>query len=451
MRGSNLTGKIFLRLSLFVILYVAYLSAFSYFAETNITSSSSWLPSLSSNFLPTLQTSHKKYSQTICSNNEKVDELFQNFLPVHTQHLANMRTTGKFIVYAAIDTTGLGNRIPPLVATFLLALITNRGFLVHWPHVNQSINTEQELVGMAAFRRLFDTPFLYDLGQIPQFYDTITRNNTLILSLELMADAVLCGDLEETYGHFPFIVIYGWRPFFDLIFQNPAYSQRVKELGLQDLVHDIARCLLLPVPAVHEVIRNFKTESKIGENTKVVGIHIRKFGDHGLTKKEEAALWECVREKHPPPPLPPFDPNWSNLNASVLYFLATDHAEVITRAPPEFRPYVVTMRAEKTRHSIEGLIRAIADMWILGQTVEVYGAQGTTFLAATRTLFDTPTNLLVGISTLSHSKSKPLHCVQVGPLPCFKWWDVFRAHKNFTLSCFIQHAPMKSNLSSLVC
>jgi hypothetical protein len=45
-------------------------------------------------------------------------------------------------------------RIPPLVASFLLAILTNRGFLVHWPHVNQSVNTEQELVGMAAFHRI---------------------------------------------------------------------------------------------------------------------------------------------------------------------------------------------------------------------------------------------------------------------------------------------------------
>jgi hypothetical protein len=47
-------------------------------------------------------------------------------------------------------------------------------------------------------------------------------------------------------------------------------------MGLRDLVHDIAGCLLQPVPEVHQVINNFYNESKIGTNTKLVGVRIQK-------------------------------------------------------------------------------------------------------------------------------------------------------------------------------
>jgi hypothetical protein len=43
----------------------------------------------------------------------------------------------------------------------------------------------------------------------------------------MIGDVLLCGDIEEEYGNVQFLVIYGWRPYFDLIFQNPLYTQKV--------------------------------------------------------------------------------------------------------------------------------------------------------------------------------------------------------------------------------
>jgi hypothetical protein len=46
-------------------------------------------------------------------------------------------------------------------------------------------------------------------------------------SMESIADILLCGDIEEQFGHVRFLVIYGWRPFFDLLFNNMLYEQKV--------------------------------------------------------------------------------------------------------------------------------------------------------------------------------------------------------------------------------
>lgn len=444
-----LSKKIFLRLSVFFVLYFTYLVSFSYLSQVEYEE----IP----HEFGIQQRDVVSFEDKICTNNADVDAIMQDYLPLQNKNLDSIKTTGKFIVFSAIDDAGLGNRIPTLVSCFLLSLLTNRGFMVHWPSIEESVNDQGEHIGMSAFEDLFRSPFFMDSTLHQDFFDSVSPETTEIVSVESLSNVLLCGDFEKEYQNTRIIIIYGWRPFFDVLLRNKHYLDRVNELNLTSLVHDISRCLLQPVPLVNEIIDRFRQQSNIGPHNKIVGIHIRKQSSHGLSSEQEMALWDCIRARHPPPPAV-YVEGYSNWNASILYFLASDSPSTVLNVPPDFRPYIVMVRqTDSSRTTVEGLAHALADMWLLGQTVELFGGQGTTFLAAVRTLFGVHTQLVSwkslsvppsqnnqttnsssgNLTEISAPVMIDARCVTLNVLPCYKWWDVFREVHNFSLSCYI--------------
>lgn len=84
----------------------------------------------------------------------------------------------------------------------------------------------------------------------------------------------MCGDLETETADYNFIVVKGWRPFFDLLFHNMYAVAKIDRLQLVSLVHDLAACILRPVPRVHELVRQFKLENFVTKHHKLVGVRI---------------------------------------------------------------------------------------------------------------------------------------------------------------------------------
>jgi hypothetical protein len=159
--------------------------------------------------------------------NESIDSIMKLFRSIQFHNLNNRNSTGKFIMYQAPSGSGLGNRIPPLVSTALLAILVGRGFLVHWPEEEIETNTQQEVRMMVQFRQLFDPPFTIDAAQIPGFYNNLTNENTIRFSLEAhMADILLCRDIISMHNDKRLIIFHGWRPFFDLLMHNEGYSAK---------------------------------------------------------------------------------------------------------------------------------------------------------------------------------------------------------------------------------
>jgi len=394
----------------------------------------------------------------LCPNSENANFVMEHFLEVQKRNLDNIRDTGKFIVFSSTNEGGLGNRIPSLIGSFFLALVLNRGFLVHWPEVAETVNEEQERLAMVGFGDLFDPPVPIDIGAIPGFHALIDVETAFILKLDLEADMLLCADLEARLRDEQFVVVQGWRPFFDLLFHNKFLTHKLHSLGIMHLVHDLATCLLHPVPEIYEILQRFRADYKIQKHQKLIGVHIRKHSNHGLTRPEQEGLWSCIRKKHPPPALTPSNdqmqlwveegediplglPSPDLANSSSLYFLATDSDETLKYVPRDFRPYVIRLAGDATRHTQSGLMRALADMWILGNSYEVFGAQGTTFLNAVRVLF--PAKVSLAVLAGNHVDK---YCRSVGELPCYKWWDIFKSQDsaNFSLSCFKGSAKGKN-------
>ncbi len=132
---------------------------------------------------------------------------------------------------------------------------------------------------------------------------------------------------------------------------------------------------------------------------------------------------------------------------------------------------------------------------ILGESIELFGGQGTTFVASVRTLFGTPTNIRTKLSPRAYnnkllngdveeftsakgdeddleqpnniqprelrsieeeeeegddgevvSSEGNFTCYILPTLPCFKWWDVYKHNAGISLSCFVRYSRHKPKL-----
>lgn len=62
----------------------------------------------------------------------------------------------------------------------------------------------------------------------PLFYEKISPETATVVSMESIADVMLCGDFEEQFKNYQFVIIYGWRPFFDLLLKNTVFLDKVR-------------------------------------------------------------------------------------------------------------------------------------------------------------------------------------------------------------------------------
>lgn len=369
-------------------------------------------------------TSNMHDDDSLCNDDHgKVSELMKMFKATQLYNLRNMNTTGKFIIYQAPSNTGLGNRIPPMVSAALLALVVGRGLLVHWIPENVTSNEQLEVMAMVPFTDLFNPPFMLDTISIPNVLGLVNTGNTVRFTLQdELAEYLLCHDLVSLYDEKKFIVWIGWRPFLDLILHNPVYAARISELALTPaLVKAFMRCLFPPTADVRRMMHSFADHYKVPRSQKVVGVHIRVLSDHGLSPTKQENLWGCVTSSYPPPPL-----GTPASSSPYRYFLATDHKSAIDNAPSEIKPYLITQQGDEiTRTTKEGIQRALADLLIMGQTVEVFGVRRTTFVHAVQTFYEPPLSLYP-----FHSPHK-FYCERMWELPCFTNW----ANDNFSFTC----------------
>jgi len=365
-----------------------------------------------------------------CDGN--IAQLMNSFRATQLHNIHNINTTGKFIIYQSPSNTGLGNRIPPLISAALMALVVGRGLLVHWGAENISINTQQELMSMVSFTDLFDPPFAMDTGTVPEVLQLITTANTVRFTLQDdLAEYLLCHDLVDLYDDKRFIVWVGWRPFTDLILHNPTYADRILELGLSPrLVKAFAQCLFPPSLGVRSMLHDFASHYKAPRSQKVIGVHIRALSDHALSPQQQQNLWACVTSKYPPPP-----PNTPLSNASYRYFLASDAVTPMEHVPSEIKPYLMVQQGpEITRITKEGIQRALADIFLMGQAVEVFGVRRTTFVHAVQSMFEPPVNLYPFVT------AHKFFCERMWEMPCFMNWG----HSNYSFTC-------PNSLSGLTC
>eukprot|EP00026_Physarum_polycephalum_P018783 Phypoly_transcript_20512.p1 GENE.Phypoly_transcript_20512~~Phypoly_transcript_20512.p1 ORF type:complete len:170 (+),score=17.32 Phypoly_transcript_20512:80-589(+) len=142
----------------------------------------------------------------------------------------------------------------------------------------------------------------------------------------------------------------------------------------------------------------------------VVGIHIRALSNRSVSAQRQRELWNHVTSLYPPSPIGHF------------YFLASDSNSTLDHVPREVLPYLIFQSGtEITRITKEGIRRALADLFLLGQTKNLFGDTRSTFVKAVQVLFDTK---------IFRRKTGD-NFIQLSELPCF---NDFQANP-LNLSC----------------
>eukprot|EP00026_Physarum_polycephalum_P010800 Phypoly_transcript_10980.p1 GENE.Phypoly_transcript_10980~~Phypoly_transcript_10980.p1 ORF type:complete len:393 (+),score=57.82 Phypoly_transcript_10980:107-1180(+) len=342
-------------------------------------------------------------------------------------NLQHINTSGKFIVFQTNYHSGLGNRIPPLVSTLLLAIITKRGFLVDWTTEPPSTNIAAEEIAMVEFKELFEPPFAIDATLFPDLHKSINEENTIVVGLQRqkIPDMLLCHDWVETYQNKQYVVLQGFRPIMDTLVYNPNYKAKLESSGFPEngnsetiisIMKAVGKCMLAPSKRVKDMLHQFHEENQILPFQEVVGVHIRATSNtHALNITQQEEVWKLVTKKHPPPP-----PKTPISQAKLLYFLATDSNSTFLNVPESVKPYLLFQTApeEISRITSEGIQRALADILLLGNTKEFFGARSTTFISCVRILFDTT------FSELRFSPKHKLFLDTVGEVPCYTNWKI---------------------------
>jgi len=304
-----------------------------------------------------------------------------------------------------------------MLSAMILSLIVGRGFLVHWPENGIGTNTEAEIMAMVPFQDLFAPPITIDTALVPDLA-SFSPADALLFPIKEVPDLFLCHDIDLLYNKTRFLIMQGNKGFIDILMHNEIYAKRRQELGISaKLVKKFGQCMLPPSKEVKAMVESFTVSHPAFLSHQIIGVHIRASSNHSISLDGQHALWKEVTSEYP-------------ANSTFYYFLASDSNSTLNNVPPEVQPYLLFQNGtEITRITKEGVQRALADIILLGSTIELFGERKTSFTSAVHILYEV--QLTRKIATKYHKLSE---------LPCFTLWRY--AHLN--LSC--QHS-----LHDLVC
>ena len=209
------------------------------------------------------------YIQSLPLTNVVDHRVFQSrVLPEHlTQsiedYLSNMNEH-----YLIIDcATGLGNRLQTIVSAFLMAFLTNRRLLIHWP-----------VTRLSACR--FDQLFEATISMSSILFNHYTKAEILLHSDHLRFhgpfDELLC---HRNFTLFKrekkFLFLSTDEYFFSVLMKNPAYSQTLFLNVDEDvLFKELTNYLFIPIKELNDQIDSHRKQIDHCDR----GIHMRKEG-----------------------------------------------------------------------------------------------------------------------------------------------------------------------------
>ena len=307
----------------------------------------------------------------------------------------------RYVVAAVNGESGLGNRLLALVSAYLLAIVSERGLLIHWPSKTgaSSHSISGETHSMSTMSGLFDIdavlPGILDtkdlLGGVEfssNFLNTAPVGSACTICGPISADHInispmdldkwrqlMCGDVNEIYPQKYIVLDDVWDYFAVLLQANPHYADRLKMLSEAPLFSTLAKTLLRPAESLQQTIDVFKRRHFADRY--VVGMHVRRIGmnligmsgDTDIMHHFHAAAHDLAR-KHNVRKLP------------VSFFIITDNATVLPFAARVFQndTYFFSPVASTSGRATASAHRAsVIELWLLGESDQVLQSDGSTF------------------------------------------------------------------------
>ena len=325
--------------------------------------------------------------------------------------------TSRYLVFAVGD-DGLGNKLLPLVSAFLLALLTDRTFLVHWTgseavhntpmHIDELYRPPEGMVwefeemakrslashrealvrgggGEEAVRRVDALLQVYGerrrvkLAEVRQLFEELRLSlqevDMRTADYGLVKERALCDDWRAEYRDAQVLVLYGDQYFVPPLQVNAHYRPLISRLfNDTDIYGPLARWLLRPSADVQAYIEPFM-RTRFTPFT--VGLQLRRRERLGLNNGEVQLALRCARDIVAARRAEP-----GHLGEVVSFFVASDDnalRQSVRQQLQDVGPVAFTdeflVREDMTR----GLFYAVVDSMLLAHTSALIVTPSSTF------------------------------------------------------------------------
>lgn len=281
-------------------------------------------------------------------------QIFRVYADFHHQVMSNrsLWLTNDFLIYRTMD-RGMGNQLESLVSAYVLALLTNRVFLVDSTTIHHVLKPPRGLS--------------WHYSPLPDFVDhdrMYSRSKLLDFRWQnkLEFPKILCRDVKEAYTQ-QYLYIFSDQYFLPALLHNELYSETIKDWFGPDLFGTIARYLIAPKPYIMSRAASHARQHLVGKAS--IGIQLRTAtmsghdismmanGMHPFAWKDwVGSFFKCSYFSVPP-----------GLNSS--YFLATDNTLVHGPARQHLGSAVNWIDQDIDRGKISGHVTALVDIVIL--------------------------------------------------------------------------------------
>jgi len=346
------------------------------------------------------------------------DAALRRFAERQRAMLAGPPENMRFVVHGAVHNAGLGNQIQAFTSALLLAILTDRGFLVDWPNIDPhdivyAGNNKSELAGLPQIEQLFRVPgFDWDFWRVTERIPRhlLTKQVALVEVSNRYPDVMekfMCEDLNEAIP-MRILNMKAWDTYVPLLMLNPHYAGAVLSTFGISPFRALSNFALRPVETIEQNAANFAAQHFQGKF--VIGIQLRSFFMH---KSQMSVFWKCAK-------LLAYV-NTEQTGKQVVFFLATDNHVVRGMARKVLgADFLVHTRDDVTRASPDGIKSALLDLILLERADELINTAGSSFgrVAAARS------------GRLAHIVTTSDTCLrQVLTEPCTRLWETAR---NFT-------------------
>ena len=334
--------------------------------------------------------------------------------PRTPSHLT-FHSSSRYLIFAVGD-DGLGNKILPLVSSFLLALLLNRTFLVHWTGSEAVHNTPMRIDelyrppkgmqwdveqvarrSMWAHRALMVTEAAEEkerifsllkvfgekrrvkVEELRQLFDALQLSMKEVdmrtADYGLVKERALCDDWREEYRDTQVLLVYGDQYFVPPLQVNVHYRPIISRLfNDTDIFGPLARWLLRPSTDVEAYIEPFM-EKRFTPFT--VGLQLRRRERLGLKDSEVQLALRCARDivaAHRAQP--------GHLGEAVSFFVASDDNSLrqsVRQQLENVGPVAFTDEFMVREDMTRGLFYAVVDSMLLSHTSAIVVTPSSTF------------------------------------------------------------------------
>eukprot|EP00696_Hemimastix_kukwesjijk_P013164 gnl/Hemi2/2652_TR940_c0_g1_i1.p1 gnl/Hemi2/2652_TR940_c0_g1~~gnl/Hemi2/2652_TR940_c0_g1_i1.p1 ORF type:complete len:463 (+),score=87.93 gnl/Hemi2/2652_TR940_c0_g1_i1:84-1472(+) len=372
-------------------------------------------------------------------NSSALISLLVSHAKYHHRILELPKAERKFVIFEYNPAWTFTTQIQGLMSAYLLAVLTNRAFVVNWELIHQ----------------LFDLPLLGLDWRYTEFlsdhrnYQTDKANFRSLVVAQTTAwvdfsasELLLCGgNLALTFADSQYLVVQSNQYFVPLLFHNPEYTTNLCEaFSGSDIFQPTFKMLFNPKPALLKEIDSFVQQHfyRTGENgervrLQTIGLQIPKQTQSFFEQRinQEAFYFRCAEFL-------------TRATDDVVWVLATDSPEIRKQAhdmyptrvvsfgfqeptpplpspPPPAAPPLSVMEEEgvaegsapreENKLSRSDATREFIEAWLIGECDDVITSNTFGYFAHSRT------------SIVPHIVTSGLQCYQqLSSQPCFQHW-----------------------------